>query len=107
MHKQLDRFFNLEHYPKILVERYCREVERVKQNQQCAVIEQILKQRQKYKGQPTKFKLSVFSYLVQHSHYELCEILHKWTKINQGVTTDIFADFDETLNKYHNHKSCP
>ena len=99
----MDRFFNLNWYPECHVERYHREIELAKQNNTYEIIEQILEEKLKYAKCPMHFKLSVLSYLVQHTYYELCEILHKWTKINQGVTTDMFADFDETLNKYQKH----
>lgn len=43
----------------------------------------------------------ILNYYSMRSKYQLCEILHKWTKIAAGISTkNMFDDFDITLSKY-------
>jgi hypothetical protein len=93
----MDRYFDITRFDKPLLDIYTHLKHKVIAENKERLITAIFSVQDDKK--PTLAKLR---YLCSKSRYSLCEILHKWTKIKEGVgTVNMFSDFDATLKSYY------
>jgi hypothetical protein len=93
----MDRYFNTEQYSGKELDMYYALKQYCVENGKYEMINLILE----YRGKP-KYTLSNLEYIAYKTKYDICTMLHKWLKISQGVTKNMFDNFDKTLSKYCN-----
>lgn len=92
----IDSYFDIYYTDRGLRQEYQELIDRIQASDTYTLILGILH----FQGKQ-RYSISKLQYLSLKSKYQLCEIYHKWSKISKGITTNIFDDFEDTLQRFH------